>query len=324
MKMSESFVSFVARGWARRKRFVPLAIIILLAALGMVGWHMGDGVQCVSEWRYHNLVRRQQSLMDEVNVLWKQANLYPSTNEKRWKVLQQQMEEKVAPLKREYEAFLRKNPVHYRAMTSYGSLLEDTGHHGEALAWWSCALRLMPHYALLLNEMANSHARRGHVLPAIYFYEAASRLSPGEAVYHFNLGNMYYLFQNETARLHGWNSKDVFSNALMCFRMARECDDSKFEYAASYAETFYGMNVLFHNRPWKEALAAWEHCLAMKLEPEQQDFVRIHLVRVSALLKDPVASMRHWSKIRDGAHRKLASRLFQQAFPDSFAGLLQI
>jgi tetratricopeptide (TPR) repeat protein len=220
--------------------------------------------------------------------------------------------------------FLRKHPAHDRAMTSYGTFLDDMGKKDAALGWWSRALYLSHHNPNLLNNLANHYSHYCQPLLAIQLYEAAVRLSPKEAVYHFNLGNMYWLFRKETAHIHGWDTPTMLAQAMEQFKLAREFDRANFEYASSYAETFYAMNFLLHNQPWQEAMAAWEHCLNMELAPEQRDFVHVHLVRISTYLRDPMTALRCFSKIRGQAHRKLAFQLLERAFPCSFAGPLQV
>ena len=319
-----SLISINQRAKSGWKAFVVFMIMATVLTGLAISWHDGFWSAYLNGLRHHNLVQEQQSVLNEVSELWKHANLYPSTSEERWRELQRQVEEKTAPLRGDCEEFLRKNPLHYRAMTSYAVFLENIGYGDEARVWRAYAFNIMPHYAPLLNDMANSLARRGQPLFAIQLYEAAVHLEPGEAVYHFNLGNMYYLFREETRRLHGWKLKGLFANALGEFRLAREQDRSNFVYAICYAETFYNLNFPLRNQLWREAMAAWDHCLEMKLAPDQRDFVQMHMVRVSAYLQDPVAAMNHLSQIRNVAHRRLASRLLQKAFPDSFGGLLHI
>ncbi len=289
-----------------------------------VWWQNGYWPISWSEWQYRRLVARQDLMLREVNGLWRRADLQAPTSQQAWEGWQRRVDQRVLPLRADYERFLAANPFHDRAMTAYGAFLEDVGREDEALIWWGRAMQLTRRNPELLNNLANYYGHDGHPLLAIQLYEAAIRLRSDEAVYHFNLANMYCLFRHESTQLHGWDLPTIFSKSLEQFRLARECDRGNFEYAAAYAETFYGANFLLHNQPWHEAMAAWEHCLAMELEPEQRDFVRVHVIRISTYLKDPMKAIRCFSEIQSDSQRRLAGRLLRKAFPDSFTESCQI
>lgn len=274
-----------------------------------------------AEWRYRAILHRQQRALRQVDGIWRQAELGRWSGRNGWRELQARIEESVRPVREEYEVFLQRNPGHDRAMTSLGTLLEDTGRPEEAFAWWSRAAELAKDNPQLLNNLANHHGHSGDPTRAIRLYEEAARLAPREAVFHYNLGNMYYLFRKETGRVHGWDLETVLAKSLEQFRLARECDRRNFDYATSYAETFYGVNFLLRNRPWQEALSAWEECLRLPLAKEQRDFVRVNIVRVSAYLRDPLRAMAAYSEIVSEEQRKLAGRLLRRAFPESFDDL---
>ncbi len=297
----------------------PVVLALLVFSLA-VWWHEGYWPLTWSEWKYRSLLQRQSRVTEEVNSLWNRG----TRGNGQWKTMGQRIEKQVGPLRHDYEAFIARYPSHSRAMISYGTLLEDVGQTQDAVAWWSRALEVSSENSVLLNNLAHYHGHAGHAMMAIHLYEQAIRLKPSEAVYHFNLGNMYYLFRMETGRFHHWNTQTIFAKALEEFKLARDCDRSSFEYASSYAETFYGVNSALHNEPWREAMVAWEHCLTLGATMDQRDFVRVHLVRISSYLKDPVLATRYLSEIRNATHRRIASRILERTFPDAFGVSLQI
>lgn len=294
--------------------------LALAAALAFVGREFLP-FSIGTEWQYRSLLRRQHSAMKQVDGLWRQAELGRWSGEEGWRQLQARIEDSVRPVREDYEAFLRRNPSHDRAMNSLGLFLQDVGKPEEAFAWWTRAATLPRKNPELLNNLANHHGHSGDPALAIRLYEEAVRIAPKEAVYHYNLGNMYYLFRREAARLHRWEMATVLSKSLEEFRLAHEHDRRNFDYASSYAETFYGIHFQLKSRPWKEALGAWEECLRIPLEPGQRDFVRVNLVRVSAYLKDPMRALAAYSEISSEDQRRLARRILRRAFPESFGGL---
>lgn len=301
----------------------PVLIALVLFSLA-VRWHEGYWPLTWSEWQYRSLLQRQERVTRDMNALWEQPVFPRGSGSGGRKAFHERIRQRVAPLRRDYEDFLVRNPSHHRAMTSYGVFLDEMGQPEDAVCWWMRALEISKDNPALLSNLGSYFGHAGQPMAAIHYFETAIALAPDEAAYHFSLANMYYLFRAEAAHYHHWSLEQVFGKALEEFRLARECDRSSFEYASSYAETYYGVNSTLHNEPWDAALRAWDHCMAMNLTPEQKDFVRVHMVRIHSYRRDPAACVKLLSEIRTPVQRHIATRIVGIAFPDSFSSSQEI
>lgn len=307
--------------WFERILRSPVTISLALFC-SLIWWQEGYFPLSWSEWQYRMLLQKQNAALHEITTMLRDVNA--SSLQDSSSNVREQVEASVEKLQKDYEAFLKKYPFHDRAMASLGGFFDHIGQNETALVWWAKACHLTKKNPNLVNALAEGYNNTGEPSAAIELYESAVETNPKQGSYHYNLGQMYYVFRKETTDLHQWDLKTIIDKSLEHLDMARKCDQSNFEYASTYAETFYGAHILLNNSPWNQARQAWEDCLHTKMTPEQHDLVRVHLVRVSTYLKDPVQAMQHCSKIKGAGHRRIAMHLLEKTFPDSFSGLLQI
>lgn len=231
-------------------------------------------------------------------------------------VSQYNMDRKINRLCQSFEAFLIHYPNHDQAMNVYGNFLDEVGKGDMALHWWERAVEFSRQNPQLLNNLANYYGHNGRAEEAIKLYEEAIKLDPNESIYHFNLGNMYYLFRKETHSIHNWDLQKTFEHSLLHFRMARDLDPKNDEYAISYAETYYGVKFLSKGFEWRDAEDAWKYCLTMNSKPEYQDSVKVHLVRVNAYQGNSAAALDWYGQIQSPGSRQLAWQIIKRFFPD--------
>lgn len=311
--------------WRSIVRVLLISFSVCFGILSFtVRWTRGYWPLTLTEWNYHGLLVRQTKITSQVDDFWIKERSSFDCESKSWESLQKQLQTQILSLRHDYEIFIQDHPDHVRSMISYGTFLEGIGQSDAAIRWWQRALAQGRDNPQLLNNLAHYYGHYGHPSLAIQLYESASRLNPRDPILHFNLGNMYYLFRKEAQQLHQWNLEETFANALIQFRLASECDPSNFEYASSYAETFYGIDFALNNRPWDKALKAWENCLNTNLQPQQRDFVQVHLVRLNTYQKRPFKALQHYSEIRDPIQRKIARRILERVYPQSLIAPVQV
>jgi tetratricopeptide (TPR) repeat protein len=292
---------------------LPVALVLFLVALVWVNRDLvpfGSG-----EFEYQRLLKQNHQVSARLETF--RADYVALLKDERTEdaaALLEDLENQITAVESSFRSFLGENPDHVRALTTFGNLLEDIGKSDEACIWWSKAALLSATDPNLLNNLANYYGHNGEAARAIRLYEEAIRLNPTEAVYHFNLGNMYYLFRREAEQMHGWDLDQIFREALGQFRVARDLEPNNFEYATAYAETFYGVNFLKQRIAWEEALKAWEYCLNMKLDSGQKDYVKVHLVRLNLYTGNPMEAARSASEIQSQELRRVARYLLNKMF----------
>lgn len=292
---------------------LPVALLLFLAALV---WVNRDLIPFdAAEFDYQRIQKQQQQVRQQLaEFRGEYVRLIKAERHSEAAALLEGLEGRISGVEGTYESFLVANPGHVRGMISFGNFLEDIGKADEACAWWSRAVMLSRGNPDLLNNLANYYGHNGEASRAIRLYEEAVRMNPTESVYHFNLGNMYYLFRNETTQIHGWDLDQVFRESLNQFRMARDLEPNNFEYATAYAETFYGVNFLKQRIAWEEALEAWQYCLNMKIDAGQKDYVKVHLVRLNLYTGNPMEAARSASEIKSKELQRVARYLLNKMF----------
>jgi tetratricopeptide (TPR) repeat protein len=311
-----STLGFVTRQIERLKESIsplPLALVVFVLALV---WINRDLIPFTSaEFQYQRLLKQEQVVSQRLNDFRpRYLALLKAAEADEAAALLKQLEADINSVEAAFGNFLAEHPAHARAMGVFGNFLEDIGKADEACRWWSRAVAISAKNPDLLNNLANYYGHNGEAARAIRLYEEAIRLNPTEAVYHFNLGNMYYLFRNEAAEVHGWDLDQIFRESLGQFRIARDLEPNNFEYATAYAETFYGVNFLKQRIAWEEALKAWQYCLGMNLDSGQKDYVKVHLVRLNLYTGNPMEAVRSASEIKSQELRRVARGLLNKMF----------
>lgn len=183
-----------------------------------------------------------------------------------------------------------------------------TGDTGTATAEWEAAQALNPDDADTASALGSARLREGQTRRACEQFQRAAAARPGVARYHFDLGNVLFVFRHELAGLPSVpDEAAALRGALAEFRQARDLAAGNVEYARAYAETFYGLP----EPDWREALEAWE-CVRV-LSQDAPDFALGHLARVSLRLNQPDQVERYLELIHDPRFAGLQKKLRQQA-----------
>ena len=193
-------------------------------------------------------------------------------------VLSLKIEQRLAPVKQAYEAFLQRHPKHARGQLAFGSFLNDLGEEQEARKRWEKALELDPSNPAAYNNLANSYGQTGPVAKAFELYTKAIELNPRQAIYYHNLGSVLVLHRKEAAAHYRIGDQQVLRNALGLYRLGQKFDPTNFQLATDLAQVYYGLQPA---EP-EAAIAAWTQALALARDGLEREGVHLHLARAKA------------------------------------------
>lgn len=183
-----------------------------------------------------------------------------------------------------------------------------TGETRVAVGEWEAAQALDPADAETADALGGARLRDGQTRLACEQFRRAVAARPGVARYHFQLGNVLYLFRHQLAGLPDLPDETaVVREALAQLRSARDLAAGNMEFARAYAETFYGVP----DPNWSEALEAWEQ--VRSLSGDAPDFPLSHLARVSLRLGRPEDAEQYLAMIHHPGFAGLQATLRRQA-----------
>jgi len=175
-----------------------------------------------------------------------------------------------------YENFLLGNPEHLNGYILFGKFLSRTDQKEAALELFLKADQINPNIAVVKQFIGNFLVEKGKPLEAFPFLLMTTRLSPTEPVYHYDLGNFIFLFQNE---LEGIEDHEKLL-ALMheCFKEAAALEPKNFDYQLRFAQSFFDFNHTMD----ESAIAAWEVLLNEfgARSSDEIDYIKISKARI--------------------------------------------
>jgi tetratricopeptide (TPR) repeat protein len=181
-----------------------------------------------------------------------------------------------APIKKNYEDFLKRYPDFARGHLAYASFLNDIGDEDAAALQNETAARLDPKNPAAWNNLANFYGEHGPTTNAFVDYAKAIELNPNEPVYYQNFATTVYLFRKDAREFYNINEQQVFDKALELYRHAMKLAPDNFPLAADYAQSYYGIKPLRTN----DALVAWTNALQIAHDDNEREGVYIHLARI--------------------------------------------
>ena len=190
--------------------------------------------------------------------------------------LRQRILDRFASVRKDYEAFVRRNPNFARGRLAYGSFLNDSGDEDAGATQYRIASELDPKNPAAWNNLANYYGEHGPLTNAFLDYAKAIALNPAEPVYYQNLATTVYLFRKDAREFYGLNEQQVFDKALALYQQAVKLAPDNFPLATDYAQSYYGIRPLRTN----DALAAWTNALAIARDEVEREGVYIHLARI--------------------------------------------
>ncbi|MGC3988930.1 MAG: hypothetical protein QM796_04440 [Chthoniobacteraceae bacterium] len=208
------------------------------------------------------------------------------------------------PTEADYQRLIGQNPREPRFHEAYAGFLADVGGVQEALRQLQLTRQLEPANDRVAHSLGECDLQLGDIQGAFTNYRDAVILAPQDALYHFSLANLLFLFRKEV----GPSEKDSIQEAMRHFAKASTLEPLNLEYARSYAETFYGLPQPME-ADWKAAEKAWFHVL--EIAPDKE-FACINLARVS-LKEGNKAAARQWlEKVHSPAYRPVREKISRQ------------
>ena len=223
-------------------------------------------------------------------------------------VLSLKIEQRLAPVKQAYEAFLQRHPKHARAQLAFGSFLNDLGEEQEARKRWEKALELDPSNPAAYNNLANSYGQNGPVAKAFELYTKAIELNPRQAIYYHNLGSVLALHRKEAAAHYRISDQQVLRNALELYRLGQKFDPTNFQLATDLAQVYYGIQPA---EP-EAAIAAWTQALRLARDGLEREGVHLHLARAKAAAGQLNEARAHLNSVTNATLTAVKGRLTRE------------
>jgi tetratricopeptide (TPR) repeat protein len=205
-----------------------------------------------------------------------------------------------------YYQLVRDNPQSVPAQNALAAFLWKDGKPEAAVEHWQTAQRLDPKNAEAASWLGGAYLRIGRVREAAAQFLLAVRSESNNPDYHFDLGNVEFIFRRDLTAAWKIDSAELLQRALFQFREASRLAPTDVEYARAYAETFYGMP----NPDWKEAQNAWQHYLKLSTN---RNFAYLQLARVSLKRNKKAEALSFLDKISDPSFSQVKEKLRKQA-----------
>ncbi len=300
------------------KWFVCTTLIILLWALPVAGAAKAGGQPLLPfsvstanpvESEFQRLMALDDAAQEEIDKWIKDNGAFKKQGAGLSEaVLSLKIEQRLAPVKQAYEAFLQRHPKHARAQLACGSFLNDLGEEAEARKRWEKALELDPSNPAAFNNLANSYGQTGPVAKAFELYTKAIELNPRQAIYYHNLGSVIVLHRKEAAAHYRISEQQVLRNALELYRLGQRFDPGNFQLATDLAQVYYGLEPA---EP-EAAIAAWTQALSLARDSLEREGVHLHLARAKAAAGRLSEARLHLNSVTNATLTAVKTRLTRE------------
>jgi len=205
-----------------------------------------------------------------------------------------------------YYQLVRDNSRSVPAQNALAAFLYKNGKAQAAIEHWRTAQRLEPENGEAANSLGGAYLRMGRVREAAEQFLFAVGSESNNPDYHFDLGNVEFVFRHDLTAAWKIDSAELLQRALFQFREASRLAPTDLEYARAYAETFYGMP----NPDWKEAQVAWQHFLELSTN---RNFAYLQLARVSLKQRKKTEALSFLDRVSDSSYSEVKEKLRKQA-----------
>ena len=192
---------------------------------------------------------------------------------------ERRVKERLAPIQKAYQDFLRAHPDHPRARLAYGCFLNDHQDELGAQVQWEKALELDPSNPDVYNNLAGRYSESGPVKKAFEYYEKAIQLNPNQALYYNNFAGAMYVLRKKAMTHYGLDEQQVFAKIIQLYSNSVRLDPKNFTYASDLAQTYYSLRPF----PAEGALSAWSNALLSAQSEPQREETYVHLARATML-----------------------------------------
>jgi tetratricopeptide (TPR) repeat protein len=197
-----------------------------------------------------------------------------------------------------YADLAGRNPRNVEVLNAHAEFLWSIGERVRAAEMWQAVLAIDPNNDVVLAHLGGALLAAGKPREALEHYERASKSKPDNALHHFTVANVSFLFRHEL----GVPEEVTFQRALFHFAEATRLAPQNVDFARAYAETFY----LLPTPDWRVALVAWENYHAIT---PKKDFALANLARVHMKLGEKAAARDYLARIQSPEFARLKARL---------------
>jgi tetratricopeptide (TPR) repeat protein len=219
--------------------------------------------------------------------------------------LRRRILDRLDPVDKAYQDFIRRHPNHTRVRVAYASFLGDTKGEDAAQEQLEKALELDTNNPAIYNNLANIYGHIGPVKKAFEYYIKATQLNPIEPVYYHNFGTTVYLFRRDAEDFFNITEQQVFAKAFELYSNAMRLDPQNFPLASDVAQTYYGIKPLRTD----EALQAWTNALAIAHDEVEREGVYVHFARINMLAGRFAPAHAYLNAITNDMYSELKGRL---------------
>jgi len=260
----------------------------------------------ITELEYQKLQADDDAVQAEVDKLVRQNTAAKATGGGLPEAeLQRRIAERVAPVGKAYQEFIRRHPNHARAHLAYGCFLNDRQNEAGAQAQWEKALELDPANADVYNNLAGRYSEIGPLKKAFDYYAKAIELKPSEALYYYNFANVMYVFRRKAMVQYGLDEQQILARAIQLYSNSVRLDPTNFGYASDLAQTYYSIKPF----PARVALNAWSNTLQTAHDPFEREEAYVHLARATMLAGQLAEARELLRVVTNSAHAVLKSNL---------------
>jgi tetratricopeptide (TPR) repeat protein len=258
------------------------------------------------EQEYHKLMEDDDTAQEEVDRWIKDndkfveqgAGVTPAE-------LQRRIRERLEPVRKAYEDFLKRHPEHTGARVAYASFLGDLNDEATAKIELEKVLTVVTNDPAIYNNLANIYGHHGPVKKAFELYDKAIALNPSESLYYHNFGTTVFLFRPDAREYYGITEQQVFDKALNLYSNALRLDPTNFPLASDISQTYYGIKP-----PRTEAaLQSWTNTLQLAHDELEREGVYIHFARLKLHSGRLEEARAHLNSITNQMYAQLKTRL---------------
>lgn len=208
------------------------------AASDTIGSSSGE---TFAERKLKEIVKRQEAIFDWIDADGGEFN-------------QGDFEVAMRNITHQYEDYLLNNPEDIYGYILYGKLLNKLGEPEHAVRQFLKADQIDPEIDVAKQQLGNYMAEHGKFQEALGFFTQAIELSPGIALYYYQIAEVMNLFR-ENIVLSGLFTRDEIDNHMQeAFATATSLDPENRLFRFRYAESFYDVD----SPDWESVLQLWK------------------------------------------------------------------
>lgn len=181
---------------------------------------------------------------------------------------------------KDYENFITHNPNFADAYLLYGKLLRTIGEKTLAHAAFIKANKIDPNMPVAKQQIANYLTETGNYSLALAYMLQAAELSPNEAQYHYQLGEILYTYKDTFIQEKILTPESFDNQMLTAFEKAKNLKPEERVLGLRYAEAFYDLCI----PQWEQALSEWEKLKQSAPNQLAEQITDLHKARILIIL----------------------------------------